>query len=92
MAFDADADVIGRRADSSADVIEILDAEPILSEDEGAGRGARSGDLITRRARNETPRDRAAFYERERVDETRKQHPAVLQHELAVHAGAQHLG
>ncbi len=86
VAFDADADVIGRRADSSADVIEILDAEPILSEDEGLAGAPDPVDLITRRARNETPRDRAAFYERERQDETRKQHSAVLQHELAVHA------
>ena len=86
VAFDADADVIGRRPDSSADVIEILDAEPILSEDEGLAGAPDPVDLITRRARNETPRDRAAFYERERQDESRKQHAAVLQHELAVHA------
>ncbi len=86
VAFDADADVIGRRPDSSADVIEILDAEPILSEDEGLAGAPDPVDLITRRARNETPRDRAAVYERERQDESRKQHAAVLQHELAVHA------
>lgn len=84
VAFDADADVIGRRPDSSADVIEILDAEPILSEDEGLAGAPDPVDLITRRARNETPRDRAAVYERERQTETRKQHSAVLQHELAV--------
>lgn len=86
VAFDADADVIGRRPDSSADVIEILDAEPILSEDEGLAGAPDPVDLITRRARNETPRDRAAVYERERQAESRKQHAAVLQHELAVHA------
>lgn len=86
VAFDADADVIGRRPDSSADVIEILDAEPILSEDEGLAGAPDPVDLITRRARNETPRDRAAVYERERQAESRKQHSAVLQHELAVHA------
>lgn len=86
VAFDADADVIGRRPDSSADVIEILDAEPILSEDEGLAGAPDPVDLITRRARNETPRDRAAVYERERQAESDKQHAAVLQHELAVHA------
>ena len=86
VSFDADADEIGRRPDSSADVIEILDAEPILAEDEGLAGAPDPVDLITRRARNETPRDRAATYERELHGETRKSHAAVLQHELAVHA------
>jgi hypothetical protein len=86
VAYDEDADLIGRRPDSSADVIEILDAEPILAEDEGLAGAPDPVDLITRRARNETPRDRAAVYERELQGETRKANIAVLQHELAVHA------
>ena len=56
--FDAEVDAAYRQPDSSADVIEILDAEPLLAEDEALSGAPDPVDLVTRRANNETPRDR----------------------------------
>ncbi len=83
VAFDADSDAGGRLADSSTDAIEILDAEPILTEDEPLAGAPDPVDLITRRAKNETPRDRVALYQSELAAEPRTPQQAVLLHEIA---------
>lgn len=78
---------IGRLADTSADVIEILDAEPILAEDEPLAGAADPIDVVKRRARNETPRDRIALYEKEGeklLEQGDKAQAGALQHEIAV--------
>lgn len=78
---------IGRLADTSADVIEILDAEPILAEDEPLAGAADPIDVVKRRARNETPRDRIALYEKQSeklIEEGDKAQAGALQHEIAV--------
>ncbi|MFO0573040.1 MAG: hypothetical protein U1A78_03500 [Polyangia bacterium] len=79
----------GRLLDTSADVIEILDAEPILAEDEPLAGAADPIDVVTRRGRNETPRDRITLYEKQverLLDEGAASRPqaAALQHEIAV--------
>ena len=82
--FDAEVDAAYRQPDSSADVIEILDAEPLLAEDEALSGAPDPVDLTTRRANNETPRDRRTVYERELDRETDKTRRALLQHELGL--------
>lgn len=84
VAVDPDEGPAGRLPDSSADVIEILDAEPILAE-EGPLSGAPDPiDVTTKRAKNETARDRIVFFEKEEAKESRKPYQAVLQHEIGV--------
>lgn len=85
VAFDADSDAGGRLADSSTDAIEILDAEPILTEDEPLAGAPDPVDLITRRAKNETARDRVALYQAELAAETKPAQQAVLLHEIATY-------
>lgn len=78
---------IGRLADTSADVIEILDAEPILAEDEPLAGAADPIDVVKRRARNETPRDRITLYEKQGeklLEQGDKAQAGALQHEIAV--------
>lgn len=84
VAFDVDERQAGRLPDSTADVIEILDAEPILTEDEPLAGAPDPVDLVTRRAKNETARDRISFYESELAREERPPRQALLQHEIAV--------
>ena len=79
-----DADAAGRQADSASEVLEILDEEQILLDDEPLAGAPDPIDLTTRRAKNETPRDRIAFYERELAHETRRPIQALLQHEIGV--------
>ncbi len=85
VAFDADSDAGGRLADSSTDAIEILDAEPILTEDEPLAGAPDPVDLITRRSKNETARDRVAMYQSELAAESRPAMQAVLLHEIATY-------
>lgn len=85
VAFDADSDAGGRLADSSTDAIEILDAEPILTEDEPLAGAPDPVDLITRRAKNETARDRVALYQSELAAEPKPAQQAVLLHEIATY-------
>ncbi len=83
VAFDADEEQ-GRLLDNTSDALEILDADPILSEDEPLAGAPDPIDLVTRRAKNETARDRIAFFEQEAAHEDRPAQQAVLQHEIAV--------
>ena len=85
VAFDADSESGGRTADSSTDVIEILDAEPILAEDEPLAGAPDPVDLVTRRAKNETARDRVTMYQSELAAETRPDHQGILLHEIAAY-------
>lgn len=83
VAFDADSEAGGRLADSNTDAIEILDAEPILTEDEPLAGAPDPVDLVTRRAKNETARDRITLYQSECESETRPTQQAILLHEVA---------
>lgn len=83
VAFDADSEAGGRLADSNTDAIEILDAEPILTEDELLAGAPDPVDLVTRRAKNETARDRITLYQAECAAETRPAQQAVLLYEVA---------
>jgi len=83
-ALDADEQRSGPQLDTTLDVIEILDAEPILTEDEPLAGAPDPIDLITRRAKNETARDRITFYEEELSHEEQPPKKALLQHEIAV--------
>lgn len=85
VAFDADSDAGGRLADSNTDAIEILDAEPILTEDEPLAGAPDPVDLVTRRAKNETARDRITLYQSECAAETRPAQQAILLHEIATY-------
>lgn len=84
LAADDDDDQTGPQLDNTSDVIEILDAEPILTEEEPLAGAPDPVDLITRRAKNETARDRITFYEGELASEDKPPKQAVLQHEIAI--------
>lgn len=85
VAFDVDSEAGGRLADSNTDAIEILDAEPILTEDEPLAGAPDPVDLVTRRAKNETARDRITLYQAECAAESRPAQQAILLHEVATY-------
>jgi len=84
IALEAEDDVVTLLPDSGADAIEILEAEPIPSDEAHLAGAVDPVDLFSRRAKNERPKDRIGLLERQLEDEKDERRAAVLQHEIAV--------
>ena len=83
VTVDSDDDAVTMLPDSGSDAIEILDAEPLSATENHLAGTIDPVDLLKRRARNESTRDRLTAIERQLRDETEQPVSAALQHEIA---------
>ncbi len=83
VTVDSDDDAVTMLPDSGSDAIEILEAEPLSATENHLAGTIDPVDLLKRRARNESTRERLAAVERQLRDETEQPVSAALQHEIA---------